>query len=135
MSRALITVGQRLTYGVPKTIGPFMSDTQKVIAYLIRLFLPLDLIPKLLSLLPSFAARPVPRPNLLELSWILPSAPYLGNGVYGKRFLHQYAGTGMIDGRYAGGVRLSETGLHDTEQLMRLNGEDLFPHRKYYDPY
>ena len=64
MSRALIPVGQRLTqYGVPKSIGLFMSDTQKVIAYLMGLFLPLDLIPTFLSLIgPSIPTRSYPRP-------------------------------------------------------------------------
>ena len=61
MSRALIPVGERLDpFGVPKTVGPLLSDTQKVVAYLMKKFLlPIEVI---MSFLPSISYRPYPRP-------------------------------------------------------------------------
>jgi hypothetical protein len=59
-SNALIPIGRRLdAFGVPRTLGPFLSDTQKVIAYLMKkFFLPIEAI---MLFLPEIA-RPIPRP-------------------------------------------------------------------------
>lgn len=65
MSNALIPIGQRInSYGIPRTLGPFLSDTQKVIAYLIKKFsFPIEL---LVSFLPEIA-RPIPRPPEMQV--------------------------------------------------------------------
>jgi len=78
--RPFIAVGERLdAFGVPRTLGLFLSDTQKVIVWLVRKFgLPIDL---LVRFLPEIA-RPIPRPPPLQIGGPVPAALWAGGHVY-----------------------------------------------------
>ena len=65
--RVIIPMGQRIAKdGVPRTLGRYLSDTQKIIAYLVKKFLPKDLIPNVMKFHRSprevVIPRNIPRP-------------------------------------------------------------------------